>query len=76
MEGKISNLPKAIRSSADLTNVSLTVKSLSVLVIIYLAKQAGIDVSEIDALKAVEVFIVMGASVGTLYGLYRKYKNR
>ena len=73
---EISNLPRVLRSSKNPENVSLTVKSLAVLVIISLAKQAGFDVSEIDALKAVEVIIVMGASAGTLFGLYRKYQNR
>ena len=73
---EISNLPKVLRSSANPTNVSLTIKSLAVLVIISLAKQAGFDMSEIDALKAVEVILVMGASAGSLFGLYRKYQNR
>lgn len=72
---QISNLPRVLRSSKNPENVSLTVKSLAVLVIISLAKQAGFDVSEIDALKAVEVIITIGAGVGVLAGLVRKYKN-
>ena len=44
----MDNLPKIIRSSENPKNISLTLQGAMILAIIYLAKQAGIDISDND----------------------------
>lgn len=71
----MNTLPKVLRSSENPANVSLTIKSLIVLVIIYGAKQAGFDVSEAVSAQLAETLIVIVAGMGTIYGIIRKVIN-
>lgn len=70
------NYPKVLQSSENNQNLSLTVKSLLVLAIVYIVKQLGYEASENEALMIAEIAIVIGAGVGTLTGLVRKIINR
>ena len=72
----MENLPKIIQSSENPENLSLTLEGATVLSLIFLAHQAGYDISGNDALAIIEILIAVIASFTTLYGLVRKVINR
>lgn len=72
---EISNLPKCIRSSNNPENLSLTIKGVLVMGIIFLAKQAGFEAGNNDAVFIAEGMISIGAVMVTLYGAIRRIHN-
>lgn len=69
------NIPQVLRSSENQNNVSLTVRSLLVLVIIYLAKNRGVDVGEQEAMTLAEIVITLGTTIVLGYGAVRRLIN-
>lgn len=65
-----------LASSANPENLSLTLKGASVLLLLYLLRQAGIDVSESEILTIITVLTGIISSLMTLYGIIRKIANR
>lgn len=72
---KTNKIPPILRSSAEPENVSLSLKMGFVLAIIYLAKQAGFDVGENDALILVEGAGIIITTLLAMYGIGRKVFN-
>ena len=69
------NIPQALKSSEDQNNVSLTVRSLLVLIIIYFAKNRGVDVGEQEAMTLAEIVITFGTTIVLGYGAIRRIIN-
>ena len=69
-------IPKVMRSCADETNYSLTLKGAVVIVAVYLAHQYGLDVSESEVMILIEALAVIGGSIMTVMGILRKIAYR
>ena len=65
------NIKKLLRSSANPEKLSLTLKSISVLVV-SLAPVLGLDIQSTDLDNGIAAVVSIVASVGVLYGLGRK----
>ena len=69
-------IPKVMRSCADETNYSLTLKGAVVIVAVYLVHQYGLDVSESEVMILIEALAVIGGSLMAVMGLLRKIMYR
>lgn len=67
---------KLPRSSANPENVSLSVKGASMLLLIFLARQLGLDVSESELMALVEALAIFVSSAITAYGICRRIVNK
>lgn len=65
------NIKKLLRSSANPEKLSLTLKSISVLVL-SLAPVLGLDIQSTDLDNGIASIVSIVASIGVLYGLGRK----
>ena len=72
---KLTNLPKIIRSSENSNNVSLTLKGMIVLAVIFLFRQVDNPINENEAVIIAELIISLVGVAVTLFGAVRRLKN-
>jgi len=70
------NLPKILQSSENSENLSLTVKGLLVILMMYIIKQAGYEAGTNEVLILAEGIISIGAVLITCLGIIRKIINK
>ena len=72
LEQKIASEFPLVSSSADKNKISLTLKGASVLLLLYVLRQAGVEISESEVLTLITLLTGIISSLMTVIGLLRK----
>lgn len=74
IENKHMKIPKVLLSSTGSGNVSLTVKGLAVMAIVWFLNSKGYVVDQGVIVDVVNALAILASTAMTLYGLVRKFK--
>lgn len=68
-----SKIPKVIQSSKDPTKISLTAKGTLVSILVIVAQQSGLSVSQEDISLIADNLVLVAPLIVTIWGVIRKY---